>query len=210
MRYWNYSLTSNNKETRNYAKDIVKKQLESAALLGADTILVIPGAVGVDFIKDSEIVSYEKAYEYSLSALNELKDYAKKLNITIAIENVWNKFLLSPLETRDFIDKIDSPFVGSYLDVGNLIYIGYPEQWIRILGSRIKKVHVKDFNRSVGNLSGFVELLSGDVNFPEVMKALNDIGYDDYLIGELSGYKYYKNQVIFNGAASMDKIIKSK
>lgn len=208
--YWNYSLTSNNKETRNYAKDIVKKQLESAALLGADTILVIPGAVGVDFIKDSEIVSYEKAYEYSLSALNELKDYAKKLNITIAIENVWNKFLLSPLETRDFIDKIDSPFVGSYLDVGNLIYIGYPEQWIRILGSRIKKVHVKDFNRSVGNLSGFVELLSGDVNFPEVMKALNDIGYDDYLIGELSGYKYYKNQVIFNGAASMDKIIKSK
>lgn len=208
--YWSYSLTSNNKETRNYAKDIVKKQLESAALLGADTILVVPGAVGIDFIKDSEIVSYEKAYEYSFSALHELKDYAKKLNVTIAIENVWNKFLLSPLETRDFIDKIDSPFVGSYLDVGNLIYIGYPEQWIRILGSKVKKVHVKDFKRSVGNLSGFVELLSGDVNFPEVMKALNDIGYDDYLIGELSGYKYYENQVIFNGAVSMDKIIKNK
>lgn len=208
--YWSYSLTSNNKDIRIKAKDIVKKQLETAALLGADTILVVPGAVGVDFIRDCEIVSYDRAYEYSLEAFSELKDYAQKLKISIALENVWNKFLLSPLETRDFIDKIGSTYVGSYLDVGNLIYTGYPEQWIRILGRRIKKVHFKDFRRSVGNLSGFVDLLEGDVNFPEVMKAFCEVGYDDYCIGELSCYKYSSNQIVFNGASSMDAIIKNK
>src|SRR5659263_668632 len=88
----------------------------------------------------------------------------------IGLENVWNKFLLSPIEMRDFIDKIDSSYVGAYLDVGNVINTGYPEQWIRILGKRIKKVHFKDFRKSVGTLSGFVDLLAGDVDYPEVMK----------------------------------------
>lgn len=208
--FWSYSLTSNNKDIRDTAKDIVKKQLEAAAVLGCNTILVVPGAVGVDFIRDCEVVSYDCAYEYSLEAFNELKTYAEKLKVSIALENVWNKFLLSPLETRDFIDKIGSLYVGSYLDVGNLIYIGYPEQWVRILGSRIKKVHFKDFKRSVGNLSGFVDLLAGDVNFPEVMKAFKEIGYDDYVIGELSGYKHCSNQIVFNGASSMDAIINNK
>lgn len=117
--YWSYSLTSEDKKTRDKAKSIVKKQLETAAVLGANNILVIPGAVGVDFVPDSKIVSYEKAYDLSLEALNELKIEAESLNVSIGLENVWSKFLLSPLEMRDFIDKIGSSFVGSYLDVGN-------------------------------------------------------------------------------------------
>jgi hexulose-6-phosphate isomerase len=182
----------------------MKKQLESAAVLGADTILVVPGAVGVDFIKNSEVVSYDKAYDYALEAFNELKCEAEKLKVSIGIENVWNKFLLSPLEMRDFIDKIHSEFVGSYFDVGNVINNGYPEQWIRILGNRIKKVHIKDFRRSVGNISGFVDLLSGDVNFHEVVKSLNDIGYSGYVTAEMDSN--YENQIVYATSSAMNVI----
>ena len=206
--YWNYSLTSENKNTREKAKSIVKKQLETAAILGSSTILVVPGAVGVDFIPNCEMVSYDKAYNYSLEALTELKAEAESLKVSIGIENVWNKFLLSPLEMRDFIDKIDSPYVGSYLDVGNVIYSGYPEQWIRILGKRIKKLHFKDFRRKVGTLDGFVDLLAGDVNYPEVVTALNEIGYSDYVIAEMiPNYTHHTNQIVFNTSNSIDKIL---
>jgi L-ribulose-5-phosphate 3-epimerase len=205
--YWSYPLTSQIKARRDKAKDIVKKQLETAAILGADTILVVPGAVGVDFIPDAEVVSYDKAYENALESLIELKAAAESYKVSIGIENVWNKFLLSPLEMRDFIDKIDSPYIGSYFDVGNVLYSGYPEQWIRILGERIKKVHFKDFRRSIGNLSGFVDLLAGDVNYPEVMKAFDEIGYTGYAFGEMiPNYTHYTSQIIFNTSNSMDRI----
>ena len=205
--YWSYPLTSENKAKRDKAKDIVKKQLETAAVLGANIILVVPGAVGVDFIPDAEVVSYDKAYDNALEALRELKAVAESYKVSIGIENVWNKFLLSPLEMRDFIDKIDSPFVGSYFDVGNVLYSGYPEQWIRILGSRIKSVHFKDFRRSVGTLSGFVDLLAGDVNYPEVMKAFKEINYTGYAIGEMiPNYTHHTNQIVFNTSNSMDRI----
>lgn len=206
--YWDYPLTSQNKAKRDKAKDIVKKQLETASILGADTILVIPGAVGVDFIPNGEIVSYDKAYDNALEALIQLKTTAESYKVSIGLENVWNKFLLSPLEMRDFIDKVDSPYVGSYFDVGNVLYNGYPEQWIRILGNRIKKVHFKDYRRSVGTLSGFVDLLAGDVNYPEVMNALKEIGYDGYAFGEMiPNYTHHTNQIIFNTSNSMDRIL---
>lgn len=206
--YWSYSLTSESKLIRDKAKSIVKKQLEMAAVIGADTILVVPGAVGVDFVSDSEIVSYDKAYDYALEALTELKAEAESFKVSIGIENVWNKFLLSPLEMRDFIDKVNSDFIGAYLDVGNIIYTGYPEQWIRILASRIKKIHFKDFRRSVGTLSGFVDLLAGDVNFPEVVKALHEINYHSYVTAEmLPNYTHHTNQIIFNTSNSMDQIL---
>lgn len=206
--YWKYSLTSNEKRVREKAKDIVKKQLETAAILGANTILVVPGMVGADFIQDVEIISYDKAYEYSLEAMNELKSEAEKHRVSIGIENVWNKFLLSPLELRGFIDSINSDYVGSYLDIGNVIYNGYPEHWVKILSKRIKKVHFKDFRRSVGNLSGFVDLLAGDVDFPAVMQAFSNIGYDDYVTAETSPYQHGGNQVVWNTSIAMDAIIR--
>ena len=183
--YWSCSLTSNNEEVRSKAKGIMKKQIELAHYLGCNTILVVPGAVGVDFIPDCEIVDYEIAYQRAVEWVDEYKDYAKQYNITIGVENVWNKFLLSPIEMKGFIDRANSECVGSYFDVGNVLYSGYPEQWIRILGKRIKKIHLKDFSRAIGTLSGFVNLLEGDVNYQAVMEALREIGYDDWLTAEL-------------------------
>jgi len=204
--YWSYSLTSNDEDIRNKAKSIVEKQLEIASWLSCDTILVVPGSVGVDFIPNSEVVEYDIAYDRALNSINELKSYAEKLGVVIGIENVWNKFLLSPLEMRDFIDKIDSKFVGAYFDVGNVIYSGYPEHWIKILGNRIKKVHFKDYRKSVGGIDGFVDMLSGDVNYPAVILELDKIGYTGWVTAEVGIYKDYPLQSVQNTANSMRRI----
>lgn len=205
--YWFYPATSSDPKIRQKSKDIVKKQLDTAALLGADGILVVPGAVA-GFAPDGEVVQYDVAYDRALEAFTELKNDAESKKVNIGLENVWNKFLLSPIEMRDFIDKIDSSYVGAYLDVGNVINTGYPEQWIRILGKRIKKVHFKDFRRNVGTLEGFVDLLAGDVNFPAVMEAFNEVGYDDYVTAEMiPNYAHYTNQIIYNTSKSMNKIL---
>lgn len=206
--YWSYSMTSEDAAIRSKAKDVCKKQLELAAALGVDTILVIPGAVGVDFIPNSEVVDYEKAYDRALEAVSELAVDAKGAGVSIGIENVWNKFLLSPLEMRGFLDAIGSEFVGSYFDVGNTVYSGYPEHWIRILGHRIKKVHFKDYRREAGGLVGFVDLLAGDVNYPAVTDALRAIGYDNYVTAEMiPPYKHYSDTIIYNTSRSMDSIL---
>lgn len=198
--YWKYSFTDPNPQIRKKALEIAVKQIEFAKLLGADTVLIVPGLVKED-------VSYEEAFERALGIFAELKKYAEKLQIHIGLENVWNKFLLSPIEFRDFIDKVNSPFVGAYFDVGNVVYNGYPEQWIKILGKRIKKVHFKDFRRSIGNINGFVDLLNGDVNFPAVVEALECVRYDDYVIAEMTPYNYHSDQVIYNTSQVMDRIL---
>jgi len=94
-------------------------------------------------------------------------------------------FLLSPLELRDFIDSAKSRYVGAYFDVGNVLLTGFPEHWIRILGRRIKRVHFKDFKRSVGTVQGFCDLTKGDVNWKAVMKAFKDVGYDGPAVAEM-------------------------
>jgi L-ribulose-5-phosphate 3-epimerase len=206
--YWSYPATSSDPKIRQKSMDIVRKQLEIASILGADSILVVPGAVCADFIPGCEVVDYDVAYDRALGAFTELKKDAEEMKVHIGLENVWNKFLLSPIEMREFIDKIDSPYVGAYLDVGNVVYSGYPEHWIKILGKRIKKVHFKDFRKSVGTLDGFVDLLAGDVNFPAVMDAFSAVGYDDYVTAEMiPNYTHYTNQIIYNTSKSMDQIL---
>jgi len=208
--YWQYNYTSNNEENRKKAKEITKKQLQVAAWLGCDTILVVPGCVHSEISADTSVVDYDVAYDRALEALIELAPVAEELKVNIAIENVWNKFLLSPLEMRDLIDKVNSPYVGSYFDVGNVLYSGFPEQWIKILGSRIKKVHFKDY-RHTGTLDGFVDLLSGDVDYIAVMKALDNAGYDDWVTGEMiPPYKLYSDAIIYNTSNSMSRIIGRK
>lgn len=208
---WDLRVSDDDAAIREKAKDMIKRQLETAKLLGADTILVIPGVVNACFSHPEKKVAYDTVYERSLKAFGELKTYAEKIGVSIGLENVWNKFLLSPLEMKEFIDEIGSDYVGSYLDVGNTLHISYPEDWVRILGKRIKKVHFKDYRVEVGGLSGFVDLLAGDVNYPEVMKALGEIGYDGWVTAEMiPNYRYHTEQIIYNTSNSMDKILGRK
>ena len=146
---WDYRLSDDDANIRQKAKDMIKKQIDTAKGLGADTVLVIPGAVNVEFSMPEKKVAYDVVYNRALEGLGELKSYAEQAKVNIGLENVWNKFLLSPMEMRDFIDKIGSDYVGSYLDIGNTLYCSYPEDWVRILGKRIKKVHFKDYRLPV-------------------------------------------------------------
>ena len=208
--YWTYNYTSANEENVKKAKEITKKQLEVASWLGCDTILVVPGAVEVAFAP-GEIVEYDVAYERALSALKELASFAEKLKVSIGVENVWNRFLLSPMEMADFIDKVGSEYVGSYFDVGNVLFSGYPEHWIKILNKRIKKVHFKDYRRAAGDLHGFVDILAGEVNWTNVMEQLAKIGYDGWVSAEmLPPYTHYPETIIYNTSNAMDKILGRK
>ena len=206
---WGSPPTSDDEAVREKAITIVEKQLDMAKALGAEAILVVPGAVNVSFVPNFQPVQYDIAYDRALTALNRLKPKAEALQIKIGIENVWNQFLLSPLEMRDLIDKINSPYVGAYFDVGNVLATGLPEQWIRILGKRIVKVHFKDYRKDAGGLHGFVDLLAGDVNWPEVMKAFQEVGYDGWATAEMiPPYTHHPEQIIFNTQASMEAICK--
>lgn len=209
--YWSYWLCSEDAPEQEKAKDIVKKQLDTAAELGCQSILVIPGTVNAEFAQPGRVMNYDVVYNRSMEALQELKSYAEGCKVEIALENVWNKFLLSPLEMRDFIDKLDSDYVGSYLDIGNVLSNGYPEQWVKILGNRIKKVHFKDYRMDAGGLHGFVDLLAGDVNYPAVMEALKSIGYDGWVTAEMiPNYKYHTQTIIYNTSNAMDAILGRK
>ena len=158
--------------------EIIKRQLHIARVLGCDTILTVPANI-------TEESDYETSYNNATEALKALAPVAESFGVTIAVENVWNKFLMSPLEMRAFVDGVASPFVQAYFDIGNVLNFGYPEQWVKILGNRIKKVHIKDFEASKGNLSGFnVRLCEGNVNFAAVIKALDEIGYDGWITAE--------------------------
>jgi len=204
---WEKNLVSDDPETVSYAKDIIKQEITAAAVCGADTVLIVPGWVGTPFAPG--IVSYDLAYERAQAALLELSGFAEQMKVCIGIENVGNRFLLSPLEMKRFVDEIGSDYVGVYFDLGNILYSsGYPDQWIRILGNRIKKIHFDDYRMGVPGLDGFVDLFEGDVDFEEVMRALKDIGYDDWAVVEfLPNYKRFPYQSIINAKLSMDVIM---
>lgn len=209
--YWSYFLNDEDESVRQKAQDIVKKQLETAAMLGCDSILVIPGCVNAEFAAPGKIMDYETCYNRSLESVMKVKQYAEEYKVNIGLENVWNKFLLSPMEMRDFIDKVGSDWVGSYLDIGNTLANGYPEHWISALGKRIKKVHFKDYRVEAGGLHGFVDLLAGDVNYPAVMKALENVGYDGWVTAEMiPNYKHYTETIIYNTSNAMDRILGRK
>jgi L-ribulose-5-phosphate 3-epimerase len=208
--YWGANPASADPATRERAAHILARQIECAAALGLDAVLVVPGAVGVDFIPGCEVVPYDVAWERARAFIAAALPAAENAGVTLCIENVWNKFLLSPLEMRAFIDSFQSDRVGAYLDVGNVLATGYPEQWIAILGRRIRRVHFKDYRRAVGSADGFCDLLSGDVNWPEVMAALRRVGYDGWITAEMIPpvpfYKHCPEVLIHNTSRAMDAI----
>lgn len=177
---WTHHLTASDEARRKQAVEMTAHSLQLANWLDVDALLVVPGVVGTD----ADATPYDAAYDNALLSLQELAPIAETAQVTLGIENVWNKFLLSPLEMRDLVDKIGSKRIGCYFDVGNVLQTGYPEQWIPILNRRIARVHFKDWKSSIGTLDGFCPLLEGDVDYPAVMQALREIGYNGPLTAE--------------------------
>ncbi len=198
--HWQYPLSSPDPEVRKKSVEGMMKSLKSAKIVGADTVLLVPAVVNPE-------VCYEDAYERSQKEIKELAKVAEELKVYIAIENVWNNFLLSPIEFGRYIDEIGSEFVAAYFDVGNILLYGFPQHWIKSLGSKIKKVHVKGFK--VGQKI-FTYLLDSDVNWKAVMKSLDDIGYDNYIIAEMGPYASYGDQAVYDISGQMDRIFSGK
>lgn len=212
--YWGANPASDNLAVRSQAQAILEKQIETATILGLDAILVVSATVGADFIPGCEIVPYETAWNRATDFVRAALPIAIKSRVRICIENVWNKFLLSPLEMRQFVSQFDSEWVGVYFDIGNALATGYPEHWIEILGQQIQRVHLKDYRRAVGSVDGFVEILSGDVNWPAVMSGLREIGYDGWLTAEMIPpvpfYKFAPETLLFNTSRAMDALVAFK
>lgn len=210
--YWESNPVSDDPDVRKSAEHILRRQIECAHDLEIDAILVVPGAVGIDFVPGAPAVRYDFAFDRAQQFIERELPLAEKLGVTIGLENVWNKFLLSPLELRDFIDSFGSARVASYLDIGNVLATGYPEHWIEILAHRIVRVHVKDYRRAVGTVDGFVDLLSGDVNWPAVMHGLRQVGYDGWIAAEMIPpvpfYRYSPQTLLHNTSRAMDDIFR--
>lgn len=180
--HWSKPLTDPNPTVREEGLEALKQTLRDAKRYGATSVLLVPGVVNKD-------VPYDEAYKRSQAEIRKAVPLAEELGVKIAIENVWNQFLLSPLEAARFVDEFNSPAVGWHFDIGNVITYGWPEQWIHILGKRIQKLHIKEYSRkrrdNEGLWKGFqAPLLEGDNNWPAIMKALDDIGYNGWGIAE--------------------------
>lgn len=197
--HWQFPLSSTDEEVRAKGVEGIKHALNVAQWAGADTVLVVPGVVNED-------VSYAAAYQISQKSIMELIPAAEAVGIRMGMENVWNKFLLSPLEMRDYLDSFDHELVCAYFDVGNILMYGYPHQWIEILGERICKIHVKDFNVQKRD---FVPLLTGNIDFPRVVNALRGVGYEDYLTAELAQYSQFHDQMVLDTGAHLQRILDS-
>jgi len=176
-RNWHAPLSDPNPEVRKKGLEGMETALRSAKVMGADTVLLVPAVVKED-------VRYADAYKRSGEHIRKLLPLAEQLDVIIAVENVWNKFLLSPLEFARYVDEFDSPWLKAYFDVGNVILFGYAQDWIRTLGKRTVKIHLKDFKRKGYQ---WTNLLDGDVNWPQVRRALDEVGYDGFLTPELRG-----------------------
>ena len=191
---WDAPLSDPNPAVVERGLQSARAALQSAKWMGADDILLVPAVV-------TPQTRYKDAYERSQKNIRALLPTAEKLGVMICIEEVWNKFLLSPLEFAQYIDAFRHPLVQAYFDVGNVVIWGYPEDWIRTLGKRIKKVHLKDFKRATYQ---FVNLREGDVNWPEVRRAFTDVGFTGFMNTELDGGdEAYLRDV----SARVDKII---
>ena len=182
MDHWRLPLSSADAEVVNGSVRGMETSLRNAALWGADTVLLVPAVVNAD-------TPYRQAYERSQRVIRErLLPMARDLKVIIAVEEVWNKFLLSPVEFARYVDEFESPWLKAYFDVGNVVIYAFPQDWIRTLGPRIVKIHLKDFNfdRSNGRFT-WKAIGEGDIDWPEVRRALKDVGYGGYVTTEVDG-----------------------
>jgi len=182
MDHWRFPLSSSDPAVVSRSVAGMDTSLRNAALWGADAVLLVPAVV-------DQTTSYHDAWTRSQQVIRErLLPLARELKVIVAVEEVWNKFLLSPLEFARYVDELDSPWLKAYFDVGNVVFYGYPQDWIRSLGARIAKVHLKDFHldRPNGRFA-WTNLGDGDIDWLDVRRAFDEVGYRGYFTTEVTG-----------------------
>ncbi len=197
--YWGCSLSSPDNEERRKAIAFSKKYIQAASNLGAETILIVPGAVDVAWDDSRPVVPYQEVWDNATKSLKELVPIAEEAGVNIGLENVWNKFLLSPMEMKIFIEQFESSRIACYLDLGNTLANGYPEHWISLLGEHVKAIHVKNFERTDcgGVLHGFGDSLKvGNLDYNKVKSAMKSINYQGPLTVEMIPFSRLPDMVL--------------
>lgn len=200
--HWRQTLSDPNAEVRARGAAALETALHECKVYGGTTVLLVPAVV-------NKKVSYGDAYTRSQHEIRKVLPLAGELGVKIAIENVWNGFLLSPLEAVRYIDEFESESIGWYFDVGNIVNYGWPEHWIRILGKRILKIDIKGFSRAKRDAEGLwkgfgVEIGEGDCDWPAVMTALAEVGYEGWATAEVGGGG---RERLTEVAARMDQVL---
>ena len=175
--HWNKLLSDPSDRVREEAVQGLIQALKDAKRYGATSVLLVPGRV-------TKEVSYDDCFKRSVAGIRKAVPAAKELGVKIAVENVWNNFITKPKQAVEFLEAIDSPQVGWHFDVGNAIRYGPAEAWVPVLGKRILKLHIKEYSK----VKGFgVRFFEGDDNWPAIMKALDEVGYQGWGISEQPG-----------------------
>ena len=178
--HWKYPLSSADPAVVSKSVAGMEASLRNAKLWGCDSVLLVPAVVNPQ-------TSYQDAWTRSQKVVKErILPLAQELKVVIGMEEVWNKFLLSPLEMAQYVDEFASPWVKAYLDVGNMVFYGYPQDWARTLGKRIHRVHLKDFKVDKDQIL-WKNIGEGAVDWPEVRKAFAEVGYAGWVTAELEG-----------------------
>lgn len=197
--YGQKSLSSDDEGVRSEALAFTRQYLQIANWIGAETVLVVPGATCVKWEPDSAVVSYKTAWEKSIASMHALLPLAEKLNVTLALENVWSRFLLSPMEWKLYLNQFDSPNIGMYFDMGNCLIYAPAEDYVNLLGTRIKAIHIKNWTGedAGGGLRGFGDDIAvGEVNFPALLSELKKINYSGPVSAEMIPFSRLPNMVL--------------
>lgn len=184
-KHWSSPLSHPDAKVRQEGIDAMIVAMEDAVAYGTDAVLLVPGVVSDD-------VGYEDCWNRSTECIKKLLPVAKKMKVKMCLENVWNNFILSPMEAKMYIDQFNSPYVRMYFDCGNILVYGWPEQWIRTLGNRVGRIHIKEFSKQKadkeGRWAGFsAKLTEGDVNWKKVMSEVGNSYMGGWLTTEQGG-----------------------
>ena len=201
---WTHPLNSSDPAVRAAGAQAVIRGLEFARLLNCGAMLLVPAHLGEG---PKFQVGYQDTWDRVTAELRKIVPVAAEKKVVITPENVWNKFLVSPLEMRAFVDQFKSPWLQTHFDTGNVMQFGYPQDWILTLGPRIKRVHVKDYKLSNRAEQGhFVDLLQGDVDWKQVMAALTKVGYQGFISPEV-GYDANDPENLKKVSQALDRIL---
>lgn len=212
--FWPYSMTHNDPVRREDGIELALKMVEAARLLETENLLIVPGAVYAGWVEDFDPVPNDVCHERAIEAVQRLIPAAEKAGVSLNIENIFvSGFLFSPQEMISFVDSFESSSVQIHFDTGNIMQYQFPEHWARILGSRIKNVHFKEWDKRTKefNLTTFRTLLDGTTNWPAVIEELDQAGYRGYLTFEyFHPFEHYPEALIYQTSDALDFMLGRK
>ncbi|MEM7146085.1 MAG: sugar phosphate isomerase/epimerase family protein [Verrucomicrobiota bacterium] len=179
----------------------IKTAIDLAKLYGGSSVLVV--------CRYDKALSMDDNWKRDVENIRGAAPYAETHGIKILVENVWASYLISAWDVQRFVDACESPAVGAYFDVGNNVRWGVAHHWIPVLGDRIVKLDIKEYDTKKqveeGLRAGFdTEIGDGSVNWEAVRGELDGIGFEGWATAEVKGGGRERLQDI---AERMDRVL---